>query len=246
MDWKYVTRGRGVVTESAIFGLLTLLSFTVIPIFMIWGYFYQSYLNLIRGKNELPDWDLANTFVKGLILFGYMLGLTILASVILLPLLLLDSVTFLIGAIVVTVLTTYLFPLLVLSHEIDMDFISVATSGNYFIGLTLSVIVFIGAYIVIIALYIAIYIIGTTLIVGSAIGIGLVDPSLIAIVFILTVVIAIPLFVLLNGLLYVALHTSLIPLGEKLNDEIYDGRNIVSNTPNSNDNSNNSDEWTDT
>lgn len=246
MDWKYVTRGRGVVKESATFGLLTLLSFTIIPIFMILGYFYQSYLNLIRGKTQLPKWDLGNTFVKGLVVFGYMLGLTIFVGIILLPLLLLDSVAFLIGVIILGVLTTYLFPLLILSHEIDMDLKSVATSGNYLVGLTLSIFVFIGAYIATIVVYTIVYVLSLFVFVTGAISLSAIDPALLIVAFIIFLLVLIPAFVLLNGGLYVALHMSLIPLGEKLNEEIFDGRSVIeSSNSNGDTDSTKADEWVD-
>lgn len=64
---SYPTQGDSWIGRFAIGGILTFLSFLIIPIFLIYGYFVRVLEYTIKGNKEPPEWeDWGNLLIDGL------------------------------------------------------------------------------------------------------------------------------------------------------------------------------------
>lgn len=221
MDFEYVTRGRSTLNELFVLGGLNVLTFLIVPILTLTGYFYESFVNIIQGKKEPPQWEYLNLTISGLIPFAYLIGGGIVGMLLYVPALVLDSAIVMLFAVIYWFAFSYAFPALVASYRIDMSPLSMILSTNYAIGVFLSGIVYFGlsmALGVIVFIGFAVFGGGSLLFIGGLASLG--DPFVLLFAFFILIVVGIVVLIPMYGASLIVSHIGLVPLGERIEKEL--------------------------
>lgn len=210
--------------------LLTTLSPFIVPLFTYIGYFYNSFTNIVYGEQHPPEWNITSHTINGFIPILYSITAVLLNVVAFIPLLFIDNpIGFIIPAITVPI-TVYLYPASLLWFEFDVDFIDIATTKQYVFGFIQSLLLFIGVTIAVIILSAGLYFIAAVGGIATASSVAIFDNLALLALAIIVGLVGLGIGFVYLGCVGIAYHLTLIPLGEKMNEEIFYGRTISYST----------------
>lgn len=226
MDYQYVTRGKDIKKEILALSLTNILSPLIIPYLIYIGYHYQSFVGLVRGERSPPKWNIKSQLVNGFVPILFTVVAFLINAATIVPFIIIDSPLALLFPLFTIPLTLYLYPLLIMWFEFDINIVEVAFSKNYIIGLISSYLLYTISTGVFVAVGAGIYFIA--LLGGLAIlsSMAIFDSLLLVVVAILVGILGVVLLMLFVAAYCFAIHISLIPLGERMNDQLFHGRTM--------------------
>lgn len=227
MDFEYVVRNRSTASELYRLGGLSILAIFFIPILTLYGYLYESFVNIIQGEDAPPDWEYINLTVSGLIPLGYLFAGGLVGTIAYLPGLIFESGILLGLALLYGFVFSYAYPALIASYRVDMSPVSMVLSKNYAIGMGIAAIVYFGVSILL-GIFIAViwFVVGGSglLFLGGLASLG--EPVVLLIALVIALVVGSIIIVPLYGLSIMATHIGIVPIGEKMEDELSNNNRI--------------------